>query len=74
MKKHTRFLALLLTAIMRLSLAACGGNSDTPPSGGDTPNTDTSTPSETSSPGDEPAAPPPMQKARPRTTSSAASS
>ncbi len=58
MKKHTRFLALLLTAIMRLSLAACGGNSDTPPSGGDTPNTDTSTPSETSSPGDEPAAPP----------------
>ena len=37
MKKHTRFLALLLTAIMRLSLAACGGNSDTPPSGGDTP-------------------------------------
>lgn len=52
MKKHTRFLALLLTAIMRLSLAACGGNSDTPPSGGDTPNTDTSTPSETSSPGD----------------------
>ena len=47
MKKHTRFLALLLTAIMRLSLAACGGNSDTPPSGGDTPNTDTSTPSET---------------------------
>ena len=73
MKKHTRFLALLLTAIMRLSLAACGGNSDTPPSGGDTPSPDTRTPSETSSPGDEPAAPP-MQKAPPRTTSSAASS
>ena len=57
MKKHTRLLALLLTAVMLLSLAACGGSSDTPPSSSDTPNTDTNTPSEPSSPSTEPAAP-----------------